>query len=79
MPNIFNNFIEFWCGITEFWCNIEFLRRLLLNKVYLNDGIGNPSTKQNNANVWFALRSIHERLKSLDWSVGAFIPNGSEF
>lgn len=46
--------------------------------VYLNDGIGYPSTKQNNANVWFALRSIHERLKSWDSSVGAFTPIGSK-
>lgn len=34
--------------------------------------------KQNNANVWFALRSIHERLKSWESSAGAFTPIGSK-
>lgn len=46
--------------------------------VYLYDGIGNASIKQNNANVWFDLRSIHERLKSWDSSAGAFTPIGSK-
>lgn len=56
----------------------SFVKLINFPYCYLNAGVGYACAGQNRANVWLALRSIHDRFMSFDNNAGAFAPTGSK-